>query len=145
MNQVVNAFPTNLLCFSHLRWNFVYQRPQLMLNRFANFFKVYFLKEPVFDSADSARIVFTRQNDSLYVGVPHLPEGMDKQEISTHTGQCRRIYTSNRNRAEINEKDKWLAKADKFLEYNSWNITYQNMHKLVVNAVHNKNNISVAS
>jgi UDP-galactopyranose mutase len=82
MNTVIKALPTNLLCFSHLRWNFVYQRPQHLLNRFANFFRIYFLEEPIFDSVGSARIVFTRQNDNLYVGVPHLPEGMDELEIT---------------------------------------------------------------
>jgi UDP-galactopyranose mutase len=27
--------PTTLICFSHLRWNFVFQRPQHLMSRFA--------------------------------------------------------------------------------------------------------------
>lgn len=36
----------NLLCFSHLSWNFVYQRPQHLLSRFANTYRVFYFEEP---------------------------------------------------------------------------------------------------
>ncbi|WP_089757288.1 glycosyltransferase family 1 protein [Chryseobacterium soldanellicola] len=36
----------NILCFSHLQWNFVYQRPQHLLTRFAKQNKVYYFEEP---------------------------------------------------------------------------------------------------
>lgn len=36
----------NILCFSHLQWNFVYQRPQHLLTRFAKQSKVYYFEEP---------------------------------------------------------------------------------------------------
>ena len=36
----------NILCFSHLHWNFVYQRPQHLLTRFAKQSKVYYFEEP---------------------------------------------------------------------------------------------------
>lgn len=36
----------NILCFSHLRWNFVYQRPQHLLTRFAKENNVYYFEEP---------------------------------------------------------------------------------------------------
>ncbi|MDX1965435.1 MAG: FAD-dependent oxidoreductase [Pirellulales bacterium] len=35
------------LVFSHLRWNFVYQRPQHILSRLARHHKVYFMEEPL--------------------------------------------------------------------------------------------------
>jgi glycosyltransferase involved in cell wall biosynthesis len=38
-----------LLVFSHLRWNFVYQRPQHLLSRLARAFPVVFIEEPLFD------------------------------------------------------------------------------------------------
>ena len=31
-----------LLCLSHLRWNFVYQRPQHLMSRFARTYQVLF-------------------------------------------------------------------------------------------------------
>jgi UDP-galactopyranose mutase len=37
----------DLLCFSHLRWNFVFQRPQHLMSRFAKDRRVLFIEEPV--------------------------------------------------------------------------------------------------
>lgn len=39
-----------LLCFSHLRWDFVYQRPQHLLTEAAANYRVYFIEEPEFGS-----------------------------------------------------------------------------------------------
>ena len=39
--------PTTLICFSHLRWNFVFQRPQHLMSRFARQMDVIFWEEPV--------------------------------------------------------------------------------------------------
>jgi glycosyltransferase involved in cell wall biosynthesis len=36
-----------LVCISHLRWDFVWQRPQHLLSRFAKRYKVLFVEEPV--------------------------------------------------------------------------------------------------
>ena len=38
----------SLICFSHLRWNFVFQRPQHLLVRAAKEWRVFFWEEPVF-------------------------------------------------------------------------------------------------
>ena len=38
----------DLICFSHLRWNFVYQRPQHLMNRAAKPGRVFYFEEPVF-------------------------------------------------------------------------------------------------
>lgn len=45
MGSHVAARPA-LVCFSHLRWNFVHQRPQHLLNAAAATYQVYFLEEP---------------------------------------------------------------------------------------------------
>ncbi|HJV63829.1 MAG TPA: glycosyltransferase [Albitalea sp.] len=37
----------HLIVFSHLRWNFVYQRPQHLLTRLAKHYKVLFVEEPI--------------------------------------------------------------------------------------------------
>lgn len=39
-----------LVVFSHLRWGFVFQRPQHLLTRLARKFDVFFIEEPVFDA-----------------------------------------------------------------------------------------------
>lgn len=36
-----------LVCLSHLRWDFVFQRPQHLMTRFADERRVYFVEEPV--------------------------------------------------------------------------------------------------
>jgi UDP-galactopyranose mutase len=40
-----------IIVFSHLRWDFVYQRPQQLLSRLAQHYRVMFVEEPVFDHA----------------------------------------------------------------------------------------------
>ena len=40
---------TQIIVFSHLRWDFVYQRPQHLLSRLARHFPVIFVEEPVHD------------------------------------------------------------------------------------------------
>jgi glycosyltransferase involved in cell wall biosynthesis len=41
--------PYTIVAFSHLRWNFVYQRPQHLLSRLAATHPVIFVEEPEFD------------------------------------------------------------------------------------------------
>jgi UDP-galactopyranose mutase len=40
---------TTIVVFSHLRWDFVFQRPQHLLSRLAQHYPVLFVEEPVFD------------------------------------------------------------------------------------------------
>ncbi|SJZ98020.1 glycosyltransferase family 1 protein [Sediminibacterium ginsengisoli] len=61
----------NLICFSHLRWGFVYQRPQHVLTRLAKKFTVYFVEEPVFNAPMDKMLIETG-SDNLYIAVPHL-------------------------------------------------------------------------
>ena len=48
--QVPSGSPT-LLCLSHLRWDFVFQRPQHLMSRFAQTNRVLFWEEPLFDAS----------------------------------------------------------------------------------------------
>lgn len=55
-----NAF--DLVCFSHLRWAFVYQRPQHLLSRCAKQRRVFFIEEPIFGGeTDSLETVTTKE------------------------------------------------------------------------------------
>jgi len=40
----------DVLCLSHLRWGFVFQRPNHLMSRFARSRRVFFVEEPVFDA-----------------------------------------------------------------------------------------------
>ena len=61
----------DLVCFSHLRWDFVFQRPQHLLTRCAKQRRVLFIEEPIF-GGDTARLEL-RESDGVEVVVPHLP------------------------------------------------------------------------
>jgi len=53
-----------LLCFSHLSWNFVYQRPQHLLTRFSKHYQVFYFEEPKI--GDSDRYIVNVQ-DGTYI------------------------------------------------------------------------------
>lgn len=65
----------DLVCFSHLRWDFVYQRPQHLLSRCANQRRVFFIEEPIFGNS-SMRLEVRESDDGVYVVIPQLPEGL---------------------------------------------------------------------
>ena len=70
---------TNLICFSHLRWNFVYQRPQHLLSRASEGWRVWFIEEPIF--GDEHRLEIRTISDKLTVVVPHLRHGISHEEF----------------------------------------------------------------
>ncbi len=60
----------SLLVFSHLRWNFVFQRPQHLLTRFAQRYPIYFFEEPVPD-CERNHLEITEAAPNVYVCRPH--------------------------------------------------------------------------
>jgi UDP-galactopyranose mutase len=63
---------TDLLCFSHLRWNFVYQRPQHLMSRFAKHRRVFFIEEPVYDAPSQYNEIFEDPESDVCVVTPHI-------------------------------------------------------------------------
>ncbi len=82
----------DLICFSHLRWNFVYQRPQHLLSRFANSFRVFFVEEHFMtDQADHINLTLTKEN--VFVVVPHLQEGNHRLSVKDRIeGLLQRLF-----------------------------------------------------
>jgi glycosyltransferase involved in cell wall biosynthesis len=71
--------PATLLCFSHLRWNFVFQRPQHLMIRFAREMNVIYWEEPVDIPPRETPFLQVREAPdaaNVRIVVPHLPEGM---------------------------------------------------------------------
>jgi UDP-galactopyranose mutase len=64
---------TPLLCFSHLRWHFVYQRPQHLMARFAREHRVYFIEEPVATDAAEPWLDSHAVEGGIQIVVPRLP------------------------------------------------------------------------
>lgn len=71
----------DLLCFSHLRWHFVTQRPQHLLTRAARDRRVFFFEEPLFEevreSGNEPRLELIPVSESLTVVRACLPHGAD--------------------------------------------------------------------
>jgi UDP-galactopyranose mutase len=65
----------DLICLSHLRWNFVFQRPQHLLTRCAAERRVFYIEEPFFDAAGEPYMQLERSG-AVIVAVPHLPAGL---------------------------------------------------------------------
>ena len=62
----------DLICLSHLRWNFVYQRPQHMMTRCARDRRVFFVEEPEYRTGITPHLRITAAGDVTVI-VPQLP------------------------------------------------------------------------
>jgi UDP-galactopyranose mutase len=68
----------DLLCFSHLRWDFVYQRPNHLMARASGAYRVFYIEEPV--KADCAPGFTASLRDGATIVVPHIPGGSPSAE-----------------------------------------------------------------
>lgn len=89
MSKRTSGFPSinvgasekpDLVCFSHLRWDFVYQRPQHLLTRCARDRRVFFIEEPIYGNG-SMRLDVREAETGVHVVVPQLPDGL-RSEIA---------------------------------------------------------------
>ena len=104
-----NTFPPisrrtefDVVCFSHLRWDFVFQRPQHLMTRFAKRGRVFFIEEPVF-SDEPTRLDVSHKEDGLYVCVPRIANGKSGESISEV------ISEQIRELLQKNEVDTYIA------------------------------------
>lgn len=69
-----------IICFSHLRWDFVLQRPQHLMNRFGRTRQVYFFEEYIPTDHHSPYLEFHPYAGTEIVSVrPRLPHHWDEQ------------------------------------------------------------------
>jgi glycosyltransferase involved in cell wall biosynthesis len=71
---------SDLVCFSHLRWDFVYQRPQHLLSRCAQTRRVFFVEEPLISQDGSYWLDISQRKSGVVVVVPYLPEGLSEAD-----------------------------------------------------------------
>jgi len=76
----------DLICLSHLRWNFVYQRPNHLMSRCAKERRVFFFEEPILD-AESPRLETSEVEPNLFRVVPHLPTAFRDDQRRVSLGQ----------------------------------------------------------
>lgn len=81
MNPAVKGNSRDLICLSHLRWNFVFQRPQQLMTRCANDRRVFYFEEPIFDAVESELRI--SRDRGVYVCVPHLRRDLSRAAINT--------------------------------------------------------------
>jgi UDP-galactopyranose mutase len=69
-----------LICFSHLRWHFVYQRPQHLMVRFAREHRVLFIEEPVATDAAEPWLECHALEGGIQILVPRMPGSLTGPE-----------------------------------------------------------------
>ena len=75
-----------LICFSHLRWDFVFQRPQHLMTRFAASRTVIVFEEPLAGEGEAYLQSRTEAGSGVIVVTPRLPEGLSEQEREIAVG-----------------------------------------------------------
>ena len=76
------SHPPDVICLSHLRWNFVFQRPQHLMTRCARDHRVFFVEEPVFDGVAGPQLQ-VEKSGRVTVVVPRLPAGLGDHDRDT--------------------------------------------------------------
>ncbi|MET4108650.1 glycosyltransferase family 1 protein [Hymenobacter sp. UYP22] len=85
---VPTALP-DVICFAHLHWDFVWQRPQHLMSRFAQQGRVFYVEEPFFHADDlvEPHMEVKERQHGLKVLVVHLPNCLRGQEDATDQAQ----------------------------------------------------------
>lgn len=94
----------DLVCLSHLRWDFVYQRPQHLLSRFAKVRRVFFVEEPTFGEGPMRLDVSVREC-GVHVVVPRLPQALESEDALdvVQRGMIDRLFAEH----QINQPILW--------------------------------------
>src|SRR4051812_27282239 len=72
----------DLICFCHLRWDFVYQRPQHLISRFAKTQRVFFFEEPFFEKNAFPTLKIRQVQPNLRIVTPVLPTGISEVQAT---------------------------------------------------------------
>ena len=91
--------PPDIVTFSHLRWDFVFQRPQHLLTRCAGLHRVFVIEEPVPDDHGPARFDVSIREQGIHVVVPRVPSGLDaRASADLQASLLRRFFIGQRIR-----------------------------------------------
>jgi UDP-galactopyranose mutase len=70
----------DLICLSHLRWHFVFQRPQHVMTRCGRERRVFFVEEPIFRDNQTPELALDHDR-GVVVATPQLATGLSSEEI----------------------------------------------------------------
>jgi UDP-galactopyranose mutase len=74
------AYDTIIICFSHLRWDFVFQRPQHLMTRFGKNYSVIYWEEPILAEDGACHLVDRLDSSGVRVLTPYLPSGLNPED-----------------------------------------------------------------
>ncbi|UOQ78455.1 glycosyltransferase family 1 protein [Hymenobacter sp. 5516J-16] len=79
----------DLVCFAHLHWDFVWQRPQHLMSRFAQHGRVFYVEDAFYhaDNLIEPHIEVKERQNGLKVLVVHLPDQLRHQEQNSEQAQ----------------------------------------------------------
>jgi len=89
-----------VLVFSHLRWDFVFQRPQHLLTRAARDYDIFFIEEPIFEGEEFTFKEFTREG-GVTVIQPVMPVGTSATDSQFHQGDVANRIAARAGQAPI--------------------------------------------
>ena len=69
----------DLVCLSHLRWNYVFQRPHHLMTRFARERRVFFFEELV--ASDDVRLEVEQTDEGVFVAKPYGPVDTPRRQL----------------------------------------------------------------
>ncbi len=75
------SLPSKLVCFSHLRWNFVYQRPQHLLSRAARTCNVIYFEEPLIEERSDVQLRSVISPEGVRVVTPAVPRELSAGDL----------------------------------------------------------------
>ncbi|MDJ0366443.1 glycosyltransferase family 1 protein [Hymenobacter sp. H14-R3] len=79
----------DLVCFAHLHWDFVWQRPQHLLSRFAQHGRVFYVEDAFFHADDlvEPHLEVKERQNGVKVLVAHLPHRLRADEAAADQAQ----------------------------------------------------------
>ena len=72
---------SDLLVFSHMRWDFIFQRPQHLLSRQARNRRVFYFEEPVYGMTEIPRLHLRETAENVLVVIPYLPTNIEPSKM----------------------------------------------------------------
>lgn len=91
-----------IVCFSHLRWDFVFQRPQHLLTRFADHFRIFYVEEAFYhqDHDHYSEVI----HNNIHIVKLHLTGEPDQDDV---IGRQKTLVSSMMTKHKINEYLLW--------------------------------------
>ncbi|MBK8984249.1 MAG: hypothetical protein IPM38_18495 [Ignavibacteria bacterium] len=80
----------DLICFSHMKWDFDFQKPQHLLTKFSSVYRIFFIEEPLFNSYEE-KFSLISAGEGIWVVKLYLTG--DKNDSDDNTRQRKLLKT----------------------------------------------------